>query len=392
MDRREGKSVGMPQVAVLFSQYAAYHVDRVEAAARRLMGRAEVLAVEYAPRSSTYSWEPAKGFDAARHLVLFPDGSYEKLGHRELFRAAREALVDADTVCVGVPYSEKHMVALSWRLAAAGKRMVLMTESKFDDAPRTLWREQAKAKLLAPYRAAIVGGPRQRDYGRFLGFGKKPILPGYDTVGCERIRRQAGVPSRPWEKRDFLYVGRFVEKKNLPVLLAAYARYRELSPVPPRRLILAGDGELADALRAQAGEGVIFTGFLRADDVSRRVGNALALCLVSTVEQWGLVVNEAAAVGVPAIVSDAVGARDVLVRGGVNGFVVEPQSVDGIARAMLALAANEAEWRRHSDATSARAFLGDTERFADALEALLFPDSAEAADRIAAFWRGASEI
>ena len=392
MVQAEGITGKLPQVAILFSQFGAFHVDRVEAAARRLAGRAEVLAVEYAPRSETYAWEPAQGFDAARHVTLFPSRSYEKIGQRDLFRAAREALVGADTVCVGVPYSEPHMVALSWRLAAAGKRMVMMTESKFDDFPRVLWREQAKAKLLSPYRAAIVGGPRQRDYLRFLGFGKRPILPGYDTVGSARIRLQAGLPSRPWEKRDFLYVGRFVEKKNLPTLLAAYARYRELTTVTPRRLILVGDGELAGALQAQAGEGVIFTGFLRAENVARRMGNALALCLVSTVEQWGLVVNEAAAVGVPAIVSAPVGARDVLVRNGVNGFVVEPQSVEGIARAMLALAADEGKWRRHSEATLARANFGDVGRFADAIETLILPNTAEAAaERIAAFWHAATE-
>ncbi len=392
MVRSEAQPAGPPRIAILFSQFGAFHVDRVEAAARRLAGRAEVLAVEYAPSSATYAWEPAQGFDAARHISLFPGRSYETIGRRELFGAARAALADADMVCVGVPYSEAHMIALSWRLAAAGKRMVMMTESKFDDFPRALWREQAKARLLAPYRAAIVGGPRQRDYVRFLGFGKKPILPGYDTVGCARIRRQAGVPSRPWSTRDFLYVGRFVSKKNLPALLAAYARYRDLSPVPPRRLILVGDGELAGDMQASAGEGVVFTGFLRAEDVARRIGNALALCLVSTVEQWGLVVNEAAAVGVPAIVSTPVGARDVLVRNGVNGFVVEPHSVEGIARAMLALAADEGEWRRHSAATAARAGFGDVERFADAIETLIFPDSADAAaERIAAFWHAATE-
>lgn len=390
MERAGQAAGGLPQVAIVFSQFAAYHVDRIEAAARRLAGRAEVLGVEIATASRTYAWETARAIVGARHVTLFPGATYEEIGWRTRYAAAREALAGADTVCIGVPCSEPDILALSWRLAAAGKRMVLMSESKFDDAPRLLWRERAKAHALRPYRAAIVGGPRQRDYLRFLGFGRRPILPGYDTVGVERIRQQAGIPSRPWAMRDFLYVGRFVEKKNLPVLLAAYARYRALSPVPPRRLVLAGDGELAPQLRAEAGEGVVFTGFLRAEDVARRIGNALALCLVSTVEQWGLVVNEAAALGVPAIVSSPVGARDALVRSGVAGFVVEPQSVDGIARAMLALAADEATWQRHSAATLKGAPLGDTERFADAIEALLFPQG-EAEQRIEAFWRAVEQ-
>ena len=200
----------------------------------------------------------------------------------------------------------------------------------------------------------------------------------------DRIRAQ-GASEAQWADRHFLYVGRFVEKKNLPVLLAGYARYRELAGPAARKLVMAGDGDLREALEKQAGEGVEFTGFLRAEQVSRRLAGALALCLVSTEEQWGLVVNEAAAFGVPAIVSTPVGARDALVRNGVTGFVVEPQSVEGIARAMLALSQSEPAWQRYSDATAARAHMGDVERFADAVEALFDPDS-EGATRALDFW------
>ena len=385
MDEGSANTGKLPQVAILFSQFAAYHVDRVEAAARRLAGRAEVLAIEYATTSATYAWEPAEGIEHARHVTLFPGKSYDEVGHLARYRAAMKAVRDAEMVCIGVPYSERDIIALSWRLAAAGKRVVMMTESKFDDFPRSLPREQAKARLLSSYRAAIVGGLRQREYLRFLGFGDKPILPGYDSVGLDRIRAQGAGEAVRWEERDFLFVGRFVEKKNLSVLLAGYARYRELAGPAARRLVLAGDGELAATLKEQAGEGVEFTGFLRAEEVSRRLARALALCLVSTEEQWGLVVNEAAAFGVPAIVSTAVGSRDALVRSGVTGHVVEPQSAEGVAHAMLALSKDEADWQRYSQATTARAHMGDTERFADAVEALFDPDS-KGAERAVQFW------
>ena len=375
----------LPQVAILFSQFAAYHVDRVEAAARRLAGRAEVLAVEYATTSAAYAWEPAEGIEHARHITLFPGKSYDEVGHLARYRAAMKAVSNADMVCIGVPYSERDIIALSWRLKAAGTRCVMMTESKFDDFPRSLPREQAKSRLLSVYRAAIVGGLRQREYLRFLGFGSKPILPGYDTVGIDRIRSQGGAEAARWEERDFLFVGRFVEKKNLRVLLQGYARYRELAGEAARKLVLAGDGEMAGELRELACDGVEFTGFLRAEEVSQRLNRALSLCLVSTEEQWGLVVNEAAAFGVPAIVSTAVGSRDALVRSGVTGYVVEPQSIEGVARAMLALSQSQSAWQRYSDATAERAHMGDTERFADAVEALFDPDS-EGATRAVEFW------
>ena len=43
MSEEPGQSGKLPQVAILFSQFAAYHVDRVEAAARRLAGSKRML-------------------------------------------------------------------------------------------------------------------------------------------------------------------------------------------------------------------------------------------------------------------------------------------------------------------------------------------------------------
>jgi len=47
------------RIAILFEQFAAYHVDRCEAAAARLGCRAEVIAIEVARTSRTYAREPS---------------------------------------------------------------------------------------------------------------------------------------------------------------------------------------------------------------------------------------------------------------------------------------------------------------------------------------------
>jgi glycosyltransferase involved in cell wall biosynthesis len=107
--------------------------------------------------------------------------------------------------------------------------------------------------------------------------------------------------------------------------------------------------------------------------------------LISRVEQWGLVVNEALAAGLPVIASPAVGACDALVRNTVNGYLVEPGSSAGLAAAMQTLAENEALWNRFSAASVARAELGDVARFADAVEVLFDGGSAAAQARVAEF-------
>ena len=378
-------------VALLFAQFSAYHIDRCEAVARRFAGRAEVLAVEVATTSATYAWEASGAVAGARKLTLFPGASYDSVAWPRRLWAQLMALWRCDSVLVGIGYNEPDIIVLTWLLALLGVRVIVLSESKFDDKPRRVGAEMLKALILAPYRAAIVGGHRHLAYFRFLGFRRRPVLPGYDTVDLARVRAMGGGVAAPegaaYASRDFIFVGRFVGKKNLVELVEGYALYAKAAGAAARRLVLIGAGPEEAAIRARAEElgvsGLIdFPGFLGAEAVAQRLARGLALVLPSAEEQWGLVVNEALAFGLPVIVSPAVGSGDLLVRNLVNGFVIELNAPGGLAAAMTALAGDEGRWCAMVEASHSRAWLGDTERLADAAEALIAPGNEQGAKRI----------
>lgn len=374
-----------PTIAVLWSQFAAYHVDRCGAIAARLGARANLLAVEVAGTSETYLWERSSEVPNAAKITLFPDRSYEKIGKVQRFLAQFRALRRCRMVFVGIGYNELDVIALSLVLPLFGVRVIAMSDSKFDDATRSIWREAGKAFLLSAYSGAIVAGRRQIDYFRFLGFNRRPVLPGYDSIGVERIRAQLPEDRPAYQDRYFLYVGRFVEKKNLFALIDAYRAYARRAGPVPRRLVLAGAGPLESTLREHIRAGglesqVDLPGFASAPEVARLLSGALALVLVSRVEQWGLVVNEAVAAGLPVIISNPVGAGDALVRNLLNGFVIEPGSTAGLTEAMRMLAEDPDLWEKMAKASLDRAWLGDAERLADAVEVLACPP-ADAAQR-----------
>ena len=364
-----------PCIGILFAQFAAYHVDRIEAAAQALAGRAEVIAVEVAQASATYAWLPSGDVRGATKRVLFTGEPYERIGKWHRFRAQLAALKDCDTVFVGIGYNEPDIIALAWALRLGGRRVILMTESKGDDFPRRWLRERGKALLFLPFAAALVGGPRQVAYMRALGFRRRPVLTGYDGVGIARVRALGGSPSIAPHNRPFVFVGRFVAKKNILFLLDAYARYRELAQRSARRLVLVGGGELETVVRARVAalglqEAVEITGFVDASQVAGHLAEGRALLLPSTEEQWGLVVNEALALDLPVVVSRAVGSHDTLVRHGVNGFVLAPDDGAAWAEAMIALGGDEDRWEAMRQASRALAPAGDAVRFAEGVEAL----------------------
>jgi glycosyltransferase involved in cell wall biosynthesis len=378
---------------LLWSQFGAYHTDRCEAVGRQLAGRAEVLAVEVATHSDTYGWDASGALAHAEKLTLFPNKNYDRLSAWQRFSAMWRVLRTCNTVFLGISYSQSDVIALSWLLRLTGTKLVMMSDSKFDDGARDSRFEFFKSLLLSPYRGAIVAGARQVEYFHFLRFHKRPKLVGYDTVSVERIRAEAAQSDAaplPFEQRDFLYLGRFVAKKRVVPLVEAYAAYVERAGAGARRLVLAGDGPEEPAIRAAVArlglaDRVIFTGFLQGAAVAQAMDRALALLIVSTGEQWGLVVNEALALGLPVIANAQVGATDSLVRNLVNGYIVHAAEQETLVSAMLHMAESREDWDRMVQASHRLAERGDVGRLADAIEMLALEPSAEALARYQAY-------
>lgn len=367
-------------VALLWAQFSPYHVDRCEAAARVADGRYNILACEIATTSSAYAWEPSGEVVGAQKVTIYPGRSYDSVPWPHKVVRLFKVLRTCDAVFIGVPYNEPEIIVIAWCLRAFGKRVYMMMESKFDDKPRHIGFELLKSIIFLPYNGAISGGRRHTEYLRFLGFNRRPVFEGYDTVGMERVRMLGDCPPAPngpkFQERSFVFVARFVAKKNIIGLLQAYSRYTLLCDAPPRHLILVGGGELegevaAEINRLNIADTVILTGFQQAEGVAKILSKALALVLPSLEEQWGLVVNEAMAFSLPIIVSEAAGSRDTLVENLLNGFVVNPNSIDGIAQAMFSMSSDENQWNRMVNESARRARLGDVERFGHAVAAML---------------------
>ena len=383
----------LPTIGLLWGQFAAYHIDRCEAVARQLAGRFHVRAVEVATRSHDYAWDASGNIDGAEKRTLFPGQAFEAVCWPRRLLACWRALRGCDSVFMGLPYSLPEAIILSWALRLSGVRVIMMTESKHDDRPRTRWKEAVKGQLLRAYDAALVGAHRQAAYCRTLGFAGRRIEPGYDTVSVARIRALAGQGSTQasaFADRPVLFVGRFVEKKDPLGVLRAYAHYLSLSGQPARRLVMAGDGPLAPTLKLEAqrlgiSDRVDFPGFLNSSQISQQMARALLLLLPSREEQWGLVINEALAAGLPVIASSAVGACDALVRHGLNGYVVTAGADIETGAAIARISADQAGWEAMAQASAALAMTGDVGHFADAVEILLDPGDQALASRVAEF-------
>jgi 1,2-diacylglycerol 3-alpha-glucosyltransferase len=366
-----------PRVALCFARFGPYHRARAGA----LSGRCHMHEIEFSTRDS-YAWTYQAGDPDRPRTTIFPDIELQSLAPARVRRSVAAVLASIGPDAVAVPgWSEPaSLAALAWA-RSEGVPAILMSESSEGDARRGPVGELVKARLVRCFSAALVGGTRARDYAGALGMPPERIFLGYDAVDNEHFRRGAeaaleradglrarlGAPSR-----FFLASARFIERKNLFRLLDAHARYRVLAGERAWGLVLLGDGELRPRLEEHAralglGAGVLMPGFQQYEDLPAWYGLASAFVHASTVEQWGLVVNEAMAAGLPVLVSSRCGCAPDLVADGVNGFTFDPLDVEQLAGLMYRLAHGGVDRAVMGRASRAMIALWGPDRFAAGL-------------------------
>ena len=225
----------------------------------------------------------------------------------------------------------------------------------------TQWKGNLRQHLAAwtsglHVRRAIdvlwVTGARQATLARALGFRGAKLWEGYYACDWERFgavgrqRLEAGGPEeRP---SHFLFVGRYVPEKGIDTLIRAYQIYCS-KVTSPWELRCAGAGPLQERLVAA---GAVDSGFVQPDRLPEVMGAASGFVLPSRFEPWGVVVQEAAACGLPLICSDACGAAEHLLRDGLNGISFPAGDAEALADAMLLLSSLDRTTRSEFGARS----------------------------------------
>lgn len=335
----------MNRLRVMFfvRRVGPYHDARFEAAGREV----DLTVVETRPGSQEYPWTTgaaARGYRLrALPQAAVPEEGLRGAGLREAVQAVLAHTSPQVVATAGWADPEYHVLL---RLAGdRGVPAVVMSDSTHGDEPRRGWREWLKGSLVRNYAAAVVAGTRSRDYLESLGFHGGAINQPWDVVDNAHFATAAELrpplPTVFGEKAPgcFLCVARFIPKKNLGHLLEAYARYVSVEGDESRDLVLSGSGPLEGELRRQVAaaglEGQVhFAGFRQYPDLPALYAQAVALILPSRSDQWGLVVNEAMAAGVPVIVSDRCGCASDLVREGENGMVFDPDEPEALQRCL----------------------------------------------------------
>jgi len=240
-----------------------------------------------------------------RFLPVAPDWRLDRFGGIRLLRDWDDELRERNVTTLWI---EGWRFRTLWQAAFAADRLGIplwLRGESHDLAPESWPRQLVKRVAL--------GWLFQR-VERFLCIGNERFAAAARELAPRRaeLRQKWEIPD---EAYCVLFCGKLIAKKR-PLDLAAAAA---LCPRPagrPLHLLFAGDGELRDALQgalSSAGVPATLAGFMNLSEIPGAFAVADCLVLPSDYgETWGLVVNEALASGVPAIVSDRCGCAEDL--------------------------------------------------------------------------------
>ena len=230
--------------------------------------------------------------------------------------------------------------------------------------------------LLGLCSAFLTVGKANRDFYRGYGIAEERLFDAFHFVDNTRfIESAARLAPRHDELRAawhippgavcFCYVGKLEPKKRILDLLEAL----HIAAGQSRQsihLLVVGTGELMPLAQAYAEAHdlpVSFAGFLNQTEMPSAYVVADCLVLPSDYgETWGLVVNEAMACGVAAIVSNCVGCGPDLVEHGVTGMVFLFGDVQALADILRSLAENPQALREMGDRAHVRIDAYSTDR------------------------------
>jgi glycosyltransferase involved in cell wall biosynthesis len=227
------------------------------------------------------------------------------------------------------------------------------TLSDLTEQNRGALRETTRKWLIPRFDAVIVNGEAGARYIRRYR-GDEPTRVPY-TTDMSSFRQ---LPLERLASR-MLFVGSMTERKGVTLLLDAASLWARSNPGRTLDLTLIGEGPLKRTLQARnlpANLRVTWAGHVSYEELPHWFEGARTLIFPSLADEWGMVVNEALAAGVPVIGSRNSQAVEELIEDGVNGWTFQPDSAEKVSGVIdRALSIDEATHMRMRAAARAAA-------------------------------------
>lgn len=273
------------------------------------------------------AWHPA-GF-AERNVIHFPTDTLAQLN---LYRP--------DVVITGELGFRSLLASLHCLRRHRTGLVLWATVSERSESGRGRVRHVLRRWLVSQADAVIVNGASGARYLAGLGASSERIIQIPYSMNLGTFR---GIPTRPPDSAHrLLHVGQLIERKGVMPFLQAMSRYATANPARRVEIWFAGEGPLSRAVATAsvpANLSIRLLGNIPYGELREIYGQCGIHAFPTLSDEWGMVVNEAMAAGLPVLGSIHAQAVKELVHDGLTGWLFDPFDFtsidDAVERAML---------------------------------------------------------
>lgn len=257
----------------------------------------------------------------------------------------------------GVPVRIHTFTGLVWPTSTGLKRRILMLTDKLTCACATNIIPEGQG-----VKNDLISGKITKKPLKVLGYGN---VMGVDMEHFSRrpevLKLAEELNLRDESKFTFLFVGRIVKDKGINELVGAFKKLN--SEYPDIRLLLVGpyednldpiSQETRDAISAY--DDIVAVGKKMGEELLAFYVAADCFVMPSYREGFPNTLLESGAMGLPSIVTDINGSREII-HDGENGMIVAPQNEDRLYQAMKVMLTSPVDRERMAD--NARKMIAD---------------------------------
>jgi glycosyltransferase involved in cell wall biosynthesis len=289
------------KILLVWDRLGDYHRARVKAL-QNVVGKENVFYADLGAADNLYKWSNSDQADS--QYFLLSQKPVQEADAAQRLENFKKIIQTHQIKVVGIAgYGRKEYRMFLWYCYRNGIKVVLFAESWY--GKNVLFNQVKGSVLKLLCSGFLVSGERAKQhFHRQLGIPLEKIRTGYSSVDNAHFAQ--GKRTATNDKKTILCVARFSEEKNLSLLIKAY----QAAEINGKfRLLLVGGGKEEATLRQLANNNpdIILRNWASYDELPDLYASADYFILPSSFEPWGLVANEAAAVGLPLILSQACG-------------------------------------------------------------------------------------
>ena len=325
------------------NQITPYHLARLKSLKNKLNDNFNLEVLEIFNSSNKYKFDKNKESFSNHKLNATPIGNQDSFGIKNIFQLIIILHKVNPKIMIISGWGGIYNITQIFWGKLFRKKIIILSDSQLIDFKRYKIKEFFKKLVIKDINYFFVAGSSHSSYLENLGICKSKIYKGVDAIDNDHFFRDR--KNHKWSN-NIVTIARLSKEKNLERAIKSFEIFSKKYSKESWQWNIIGYGDLDIFLKEIIDKkklNVKLLGFKNYEEIPEILFRNSIYWQPSIIEQWGLSINEAAANGLPLLISRNCGAANELCDNK-NGWVFNPFSVKDMVEKLEEVRNDKFKW------------------------------------------------